>query len=63
MAAALIEIKGGEVKEGGNGRLMRGNERGSFTALDCAGLKAGERQTRPVTPAAMIGVRPPRGWR
>jgi hypothetical protein len=29
--------------------LMRQNEEGSFNALDCAGLKAGERHTRPVT--------------
>jgi hypothetical protein len=28
---------------------MRGNEGGSFTALDCAGLKVGKRQTRSVT--------------
>jgi hypothetical protein len=46
----LIGIKGGgEVKEGGNDRLMRGNEGEASLQLDCAGLKAGERQTRPVT--------------
>jgi hypothetical protein len=39
---ALIEIKGEGGLRKGNGRLKRRSEGGSFTALDCVGLMAGE---------------------